>query len=63
MRFTQSGGTSTVKNCRTASIRVKFTGNQVGAGVVDSSCRTLSPGASTSIQDALLVHWKQWSYC
>lgn len=67
VRFSQYGPgltTSKVHNCRTTTIRVQFVGNNAAVPSVDySSCRTLAPGASTTIQDGLLLYWKEWRYC
>jgi hypothetical protein len=67
VRFTQYGPgltTSKVHNCRTTTIKVQFVGNNAaGPSVEYSSCRTLAPGASTTIQDGLLMYWKEWRYC
>jgi hypothetical protein len=53
-----------VHNCRTTTIKVQFVGNNAaGPSVEYSSCRTLAPGASTTIQDGLLLYWKEWRYC
>jgi len=67
VRFSQYGPgltTSKVQNCRTSTIKVQFVGNNAATVSVDySSCRTLAPGASTTIQDGLLLYWKEWRYC
>lgn len=67
VRFSQSGGwfrTSTIKNCRNTTVKVRFIGNNAVTMANEySSCRTLAPGASTSVTDSLAVYWHKWSYC